>query len=253
MRVLLAAFYSPGIMALQTLFAMGIRPGNVRLLTHAHWRNGCLLEFAALNRVEAATMPAASSAALQWAREFSPDVLLSLYYREIVPRSLLGLPGLGCVNLHPALLPQYRGTFSAPHAIINGERYTGFTYHYMVEAVDAGNIILQQQIAISPADTAYSLYHRSICEGLARLPEVMRLVTVERFPGRPQPGNGSHFARKLPWGGRIDPHWSREQVERFIRAMYFPPFTGAVIEIDGQDHEVNSIEEYDALTAEVAR
>jgi methionyl-tRNA formyltransferase len=186
--------------------------------------------------------------AYDWIKDFCPDVIFSLYFRDILPQAILDIPRMGAVNLHPALLPKYRGTFSVPWAIINGEEYTGFSYHYMLAQVDLGNIILQRRVCIRSDDTAYSLYHRLITEGLGSFEEAFRLVTEDHYAGKPQVGESSYFSRKVPFGGYIDFRWTREQIDRFIRAMYFPPFRGALVQLDdGTDLEVTSIQQYDAL------
>lgn len=249
MNILLAAFYTPGIRAIEYLIQAGYRPEQIRLLTHDVDRNQALLAFAAVHGIETRTFSVKSAQAYAWIREFRPDVLFSLYFRDIIPQTVLNIPRLGAVNLHPSLLPKYRGAFSAPWVIINGEECTGFTYHYMVDRVDAGNIILQRQVPTRQDDTAYSLYHRLILEGMALFGEAVRLVE-ECYPGEPQVGEYSYYPRKVPFEGRINPFWSRDQIDRFIRAMYFPPFKGAVVRlVNGQEHEVHTIEEYDALVA----
>jgi methionyl-tRNA formyltransferase len=155
---------------------------------------------------------------------------------------------LGAVNLHPSLLPRYRGTFSAPWVIINGERKTGFTYHYMLQTIDTGNIILQKQIFIRRDDTALALYNRLLVEGMKSFKTVFNLVTKENYGGTPQQGEASYYGRKVPYGGYIDVSWPIETIERFIRAMYFPPHKSALVRlVDGSEQEVDTIGEYQSL------
>jgi methionyl-tRNA formyltransferase len=201
-----------------------------------------------MHGIATSTLSVTSTEVYEWVKSFRPNVLFSLYFRDIVPETILDIPDLGAVNLHPSLLPKYRGTFSSVHAILNGEKFTGFTYHYMLPEVDAGNIIMQCKVAIEPHDTAYSLYHRLIVEGMTAFDEAFRLVTEERSPGERQVGEPSYYRREVPFGGYIDPRWSGEQIDRFIRAMYFPPFTGARIRlVGGHEKEVSSLVEYDAI------
>jgi len=250
MNVLLAAFYTPGIRAIEHLIQAGFRPEQVRLLTHDVDRNQALLTFARAHGIETQTFSVKSTEAHEWIAQFQPQVLFSLYFADVIPQAILDIPALGGVNLHPALLPRYRGTFSAPWVIINGEESTGFTYHYMLTEVDAGNIVLQRGVAIKSNDTAYSLYHRLIMEGMEGFGEAFRLVVKERYLGEPQVGESSYYLRELPFGGYIDPRWPRDQIHRFIRAMYFPPFKGALVRlIDGEEREILHLEEYDALAA----
>ena len=251
MNIVVAAFYTPGIRVIEYLIQRGFRPQQIRLITHPLPRNETLLAFAASNKIEAGVASIRSDESLAWIREFKPDVLFSLYFRDIIPKTILDIPALGALNLHPSLLPKYRGAFSAPHVILNGERMTGFTYHYMTPEVDAGNIILQERVGIFPDDTAYSLYHRLIAEGTAAFDKAFRLVVEGRAPGRKQAGKPSYYPREVPNNGYIDPSWSREKIDRFIRAMYFPPFRGALAKLAGGDErEVCSLAEYDALLAE---
>jgi len=250
MRILLAAFYTPGVRAIEYLIANGLRPGDVRLLTYKLERNQALLAFAAAHGIETRTFSVKSKEAYEWIKEFEPDFVFSLYSREIMPQAVLDLVRVAALNLHPSLLPKYKGMFSAPWVIINGEDHTGFTYHYMVAEIDAGNIVLQETVPVADDDTAYSLYHRLIVAGMSAFPEAFRLVTKDRHPGSPQEGEGTWYPRKVPHGGYIDPAWSREQIGRFIRAMYFPPFKGACVRLEGgEEREVLSMAEYDALIA----
>lgn len=250
MKVLLTAFYTPGIRAIEYLIQAGFRPQQICLLTHDEDRNQSLLVFVATHGIETKTFPVKSTLARDWIKEFQPDILFSLYFRDIIPQSILDIPPLGGVNLHPALLPKYRGTFSAPWTIINDEAYTGFTYHYMLSQVDAGNIILQRKVPIRSDDTAYSLYHKLIDKGMSAFPEAFKLVTKDKYPGIPQSGESSYYSRKVPFGGCINPQWSREQIDRFIRAMYFPPFRGACVRlVDGGEQEVSSLTEFESLIA----
>ena len=248
MNILLAAFYTPGIRAIEYLIQRGFQPEQIRLITHDLPRNETLMVFAASHNIETKTCAIESMEAFEWVMEFQPDVIFSLYFRDIITERILAISAFGGVNLHPSLLPKYRGGFSAPHVILNGENYTGYTYHYMLPQVDAGNVILQRRVAVKANDTAYSLYHRLIIEGTRAFDEAFRLVIHERFLGRKQEGESSYYRRTVPNNGYIDPSWSREQVGRFIRAVYFPPFKGALIRLaDGQEKEVSSLTEYDAL------
>ena len=220
------------------------------MLTHNEQRNAVLLDYTAAHGIETQTHGVRSETAYGQVRDFRPDVLFSLYYRDIIPQRILDVPPLGCVNLHPSLLPKYRGTFSSAWAIINGEADTGITYHRMVPAVDAGNIILQRRVPTASNDTAYSLYHRLIIEGMSAFDLAFHLVVEERYPGEPQVGEPSYYPRQLPFRGYVDPKWDRKQIDRFIRAMWFPPFKGACVRLrGGTEQEVRSLAEYEALVA----
>jgi len=251
MRILLAAFYKPGVLALNQLFDMGFSPRQIRLLTHDLDRNKELLQLAKDKGILYTTDYIKKRLAQEWIEEFAPNVMFSLYYRYIIPGHILKILPMGGINLHPALLPKYRGCFSVPWAIINGEEYTGFTYHYMIEEVDAGPIVLQERVRIKPDDTAYSLYHRIIDVAMSRFKDVLRLVVEERYKGKPQKGIALYYPRQIPYDGYIDPTWDEKFIERFIRAMYFPPFRPAVVKIKGKEYEVESMTNYKKLVQEL--
>lgn len=247
-KIVLAAYGIPGIMALESLFGLGILPHNIAILSHqSDVRNAPLWSFAEANHIPIVDHPTKSDAAWEWLKAQKPKVLFSLHYRNRIPQRLLNIPALGCVNLHPSLLPKYKGTFSAPWVIINGETETGFTYHYMVEDFDAGRIVHQQRVPIHNTDTGFSLFHRLIVEAMAAFHLVFQKVVVERDAGVEQTGEGSYYSRDLPYGGIIDPDWDEMRIERFIRAMIFPPLKGAMIKINNELYEVLSIENYHEL------
>ncbi len=249
-RIILAAYGTPGVMGLESLFAEGVEPKSIALLTHASDdRNECLWSLARGHGLPIHDGAASSEETYQWVKGVGADALFSLHYRQRVPGRILSLFPMGGVNLHPALLPKYRGCFSGPWALINGEDVTGFSYHYMTEKFDEGRIVLQKEIPIRPDDTAFSLFHRQITEGLAVFSTVYRKVVVERNAGVPQTGEGSYYSRQVPFGGRIDPGWPEDQIKRFIRAMHFPPHRGAMLQIGTEEHEVNSWEDYQRLAA----
>jgi len=251
MKVVLAAYGVPGIFAIETLFSMGFSPDQIGLLTHQpDLRNNSLWKFAEAHQLVVKYFSASSEAALKWIKNQRPDILFSLHYREHVPKRILEIPKFGCVNLHPSLLPNYRGCFSIPWAIINGERELGFTYHYMVEKFDEGNIIYQKSIPILESDTAFSLFHKLIIDGMNVFDTILHEVCEKENPGYRQPLGGSYYPRKLPFGGVINQLWNDDQIERFIRAMYFPPHKGATVMKANETIEVNSLGEYYQIIAE---
>ena len=226
MKTVLAGYGLPAEYGLTELFGRGARPQDVFVLSHpADHRNRGFHEVCTLRTVRVWTelKSAECRKALQ---AFSPDTIVSLHFRSRIPRDVLTLARLGSVNLHPSLLPKYRGTNSVAWAIINGEETTGFTYHRMEAEFDTGNILLQNKLPIAPNETAFSLFHRQIARALPLLGDVLALLERGE-PGTRQPDSGSYFGRNLPFDGVIDPSWELDRVDRFIRAMYFPPFPGA--------------------------
>ena len=93
-------------------------------------------------------------------KQMNPDMIVVVSYGKFLPKSILQIPKYGCINVHPSLLPQYRGSAPIQWAIINGDKVTGTTIMKMNEKMDAGDIILQKQVAIDPDETTGELWDR---------------------------------------------------------------------------------------------
>jgi methionyl-tRNA formyltransferase len=90
-----------------------------------------------------------------------PDLLISIAASQIFRSAVLSLPVHGCINLHSAPLPRYQGMMPNFWAMVNGEKETAVTVHYMVEKIDAGDIIIQRIVPITPTDSLHDLMVRS--------------------------------------------------------------------------------------------
>lgn len=93
-------------------------------------------------------------------KQMNPDMIVVVSYGKFLPKSILQMPKYGCINVHPSLLPKYRGSAPIQWAIINGDKITGTTIMKMNEKMDAGDIILQKQVAIEPDETTGELWDR---------------------------------------------------------------------------------------------
>ena len=173
---------------------------------------------------------------------FSPDFIISIYYRYIINKEVLELVSYKAMNSHPSLLPMYRGTKSSVWAILNNETETGITYHYINEKIDDGNIILQARINIKKTDTAYSLYHKLITLFSLNFCNAFELLIAEN-EGYPQIGKTSYYTRKLPYNGILNFEQTLySEAHSFVRAMYFPPFKGAMFsDDDGKLIEIENV------------
>ncbi|KAA9406606.1 methionyl-tRNA formyltransferase [Haloarcula sp. KBTZ06] len=247
-KILLATFYRSGILAIRQLLNSGFEKEQLRVLTYDIERNEELLEFLEKKDISYKTDDISDPDTESWIEAFNPDLIFSLYYRDKIPSRILDIPQYGGVNLHPSLLPQYAGVLSVPWAMVEGESRTGYTYHYMTDEIDTGPILKQEEVSIGPTDTAYSLYHRLIHAGMSNFLPVLELIVEEEYSGRPQTGVGTYHGRgDLPNDGVINHQWSDDEIDRFIRAMYYPPFRPAVAEFGGQEFEITSMAEYRRL------
>jgi len=201
---------------------------EVSCITHASQASECNLQEVCLRHGFSCVLTDSDDEVLSVTKSFGPDLILSASYRKRIHGCVLAL-ATDCINFHPSLLPRHRGCWSGFWAVFEGDAETGVTCHRMVEQFDCGRLLHQERLQVLPDDTAASLYRRIIpvTAGCAR--QVLALYFGEGLPeGEEQSGDGSYHFRKLPFGGIIQHEWSDEQVERFIRAMHFPPFEGAV-------------------------
>lgn len=106
-------------------------------------------------------------------RELMPDVIVVVAFGQVLSNEILKIPPSGCVNLHPSLLPKYRGPAPVNWAIINGEKVTGVTTMFMDEGLDTGDILLQQEVEIGEDDTSDGLFVK-----LAKTGAVLLLETI---------------------------------------------------------------------------
>ncbi len=160
---------------------------------------------------------------------FKPNVIASIYYRYIISDDIINLVNGKIFNLHPSLLPDYKGCSSLTWAIIDGKRNTGFTYHYLTSEIDGGNIILQRSINIEDWDTQVTLYHRVMFVASEYFLDTLEKV-LKGYQGKKQIGLGNYNKRGCPYYGKIDKKWSIDKIERFIRAMNYPPLPYATLE-----------------------
>jgi len=155
--------------------------------------------------------------------------LLSFHYRYIINEEILNSFNGRSVNLHPSLLPKYKGCFSSVWAIINGEKETGITYHECIHKVDKGKILIQEKININDNETGYSLFHKLISLAILHLENLFKLID-EDYKGIPQNGEGTYYKREVPFNNIINKDWSPEYKERYIRALYYPPHSPPIDE-----------------------
>ena len=172
-------------------------------------------------------------------RRLTPDVIVVVAYGQILPRDVLEIPRLACLNLHASLLPRWRGAAPVQAAIAAGDCETGITVMYMDEGLDTGDILLQRSVEILPNDTGGSLHDRLAQIAPEALLESLRLLAAGNAPRIPQDNARASYAPKLKREhGQIDWSESAEAIERKIRACN--PWPGAFMKVDGQNLKVFS-------------
>lgn len=163
---------------------------------------------------------------LSWLEGQRPDALVVVAYGKILPTRILELPRFGCINLHASLLPRYRGAAPIHWAVINGEAETGVTTMFMAPRLDAGDIILQERVAIGPRETTGQLHDRLADLGASLLVATLDLLEEGKAPRRPQEEALATYAPPLrPEDEKIDWRWSAAAVFNRVRGLN--PWPGA--------------------------
>ncbi len=156
---------------------------------------------------------------------FRPDVIVVAAFGQILPPAALSLPRFGCLNIHPSLLPKYRGASPVAAAILSGDEFTGVSVMQMDRGLDTGPVFSRAQISISAGDTTGTLTPKLSMTGARLLQEV--LVYWPRGELTPQPQNEAEatYSSPLTKGeGKIDWHQSTLEIWRRVRA--FQPWPG---------------------------
>ena len=162
---------------------------------------------------------------LERLRRLDADLFVVVAF-VILPRVLLRIPRLGSVNLHPSLLPKYRGAAPINWAIIRGETETGLSIFRLTRRVDAGDLLFRQAVCIGPDETAGELSERLRILGADALANVVEGLERDEFASKPQPETGVTRAPRLEKeDGRIDWACSAASICNLVRGTN--PFPGA--------------------------
>ena len=185
--------------------------------------------------------------AIEQINALNPDVIVVVAYGQILPRAVLEIPKVACLNIHTSLLPRWRGAAPIQATIAAGDRETGITVMYMDEGLDTGDILLQRKIDISQNETGDSLHNRLAEIAPDALIESLRLLGSGNAPRIPQDKSLASYAPKLNReSGRINWNETAEMIERKIRA--YDPWPGAFSELNGRKLKIFSAVVVDAST-----
>ncbi len=180
-------------------------------------------------------------------REIAPDVIVVVAYGMILPKSILDLPRLGCVNLHASLLPAYRGASPINRAVMDGVEKTGITTMLMDTGMDTGPMLLAEELDIKQGETAGKLFERLSVLGGPLLVKTLKGLAEGAVKPIPQPQEGvSHAPMMKKEDGRID--WSKSalEIDRLVRGV--TPWPGAYTTISGRIVKIHGGQLNDLLT-----
>ncbi|OBH58707.1 hypothetical protein A5686_23690 [Mycobacterium sp. E2479] len=180
-----------------------------------------------------------SGTGLEMVRGYDPEMILMTGFDQILAEPLLDLPRLGVVNMHPSLLPRFRGPDPIQAALLGEAIETGVTYHYAVPEVDAGNILIQRTYPIRRDET-----NASLRLGLARLAASCLPQLIDLFECGVRPVGMRQEVRPTPRTQRIvkpvslDQSLGLHELHKIVRAVV--PYPGATVRVGGVDRIVNS-------------
>lgn len=170
-----------------------------------------------------------------------PDLIFSFFYRKMIPEIILDIPPLGSFNMHGSFLPRFRGRAPINWVLVHGETETGATLHHMVKSADAGAIVDQEAVAITPTDTAFELTHKVANAAVHVLLRQLPDLKEGRAPSLPQDNaKATYFGGRSAKDSRIDWHQSAWQIHNLIRAVPYPYFPPAFTEFKGKKLEIRA-------------
>ena len=161
------------------------------------------------------------------------DLVVSFLYWRLIREPLISLGRIGCLNFHPAPLPDFRGLGGYNVAVLEGLREWGVSCHFVDERFDTGDLVEVERFAIDPdAHTAFSLDLESGERLVGLFGRVMQQALAgEELPRKPQ-GEGRYVSREE--FERLRVVRPGDDLERKLRAFWYPPHPGAVLEVEGR-------------------
>jgi len=172
-------------------------------------------------------------ATLAQLREWNPEVIVVVAYGLLLPRDVLALPPLGCLNIHASLLPRWRGAAPVQRAILAGDTETGISIMLMEEGLDSGPVLLRASLPIGPEATAAQLLEELAVLGARQILAALEGLTAGTLSPRPQPAEGVTYAPKLAKSeAPVDWHGEAAHIDRQIRGLN--PWPGAETRLGGE-------------------
>jgi methionyl-tRNA formyltransferase len=153
-------------------------------------------------------------------RSVAPDLIVVVSYGEILRKNVLEMPAYGCLNIHPSLLPRYRGAIPIQAAILNGDQKTGVSVIKLVRRMDAGPVLFQEDVPLVGNETAGALSTTLSLLAANRLPSVIQRWVNGEIDATEQDELSATYTRELKKAdAQIDWRSTAAEIERFIRAM----------------------------------
>ena len=156
--------------------------------------------------------------------KINPDLIITCYFRKIIPAKIINMTK-NIINLHPSYLPYYRGPVPTAWAILNNDKYSGFTIHEINNGIDTGNIIVREKIIIKKNDTGYDLYKKGMNLGYKMFTKNFDIIINKKYKPIIQKEFGSYFG-KLEVEQFINWQYKASHILNLIR-VYAHPYNSA--------------------------
>lgn len=174
-------------------------------------------------------------------KSLEPDVICVVAYGKILPKEILEIPKLGCINVHGSLLPKYRGAAPIQWAVLNGDKTTGITTMYMDVGMDSGDIILKEETEIGENETTGELWNRLVKIGAKLLVKTLEKIEDGTAPRIPQDNNFSiapmldKEMSKIDWKNK-----SANEIKNLVRGL--DPIMGTYSYLNGKKIKIWKVE-----------
>ena len=179
-------------------------------------------------------------------RALRPDVIVTAAYGQILSKKFLAIPRRGTINIHPSILPKYRGATPVPAALLNGDMVTGVTVLFTVKELDAGAIICVEEAPVLPGETSGELTSRMFGVGGRLLIEALGKLRDPSFAGTPQDDAAATYCGKIDKAdGAVD--WTRGARLTCNRFRAFHPWPGTFTFLHGKRVMLLEIREASAV------
>lgn len=159
-------------------------------------------------------------------KDINPHLIVVVAYGKILPPGVLGIPSLGCINLHASLLPAYRGSAPIHRAVMEGEKVTGVTTMYMNEGMDTGDILLEERVRVGEDEKAGFLHDRLAHRGADLLLKTLSLVLEGKAIPRPQEEEKATYAPPLKREEELI-EWEKPAAHIYNKIRGMNPWPGA--------------------------
>jgi len=182
--------------------------------------------------------------------QLKPDMVVVVAFGQILPKDIIDYPPLQCLNIHPSLLPKYRGAAPINWPIVRGETKTGVTIMLMDEGMDSGDILLQQETDIGATETYGELHDHLAKLGASLLIKTIEQVVAGTAKRQPQDASGVTFAPRLKKEtGKINWNNNVSDIVNLIRGL--SPSPAAYTHLEGQVLKIFSAEAIQNKVSEV--